>query len=81
VKLPRDVSGPELAKALSALGYRTTRQTGSHVRLTTTEHGEHHITIPSHAELRVGTLSAILGDVAEHFGTTREAIAKRLFAL
>ena len=80
MKLPRDVSGLELAKALGSLGYRTTRQTGSHLRLTTTDRGEHRVTIPSHAELRVGTLAAILSDVAEHFGTTRDAIAKQIFA-
>ena len=80
MKLPRDVSGLELARALESLGYRITRQTGSHLRLTTTEHGEHHVTIPSHAELRIGTLAAILGDVAEHFRTTREDVATRMFA-
>ena len=79
MKLPRDISGKELAVALAALGYRVTRQTGSHIRLTSTERGEHHVTIPAHVPLRVGTLSAILGDVADHFGTTRTAIAKRLF--
>jgi predicted RNA binding protein YcfA (HicA-like mRNA interferase family) len=34
VKLPRDISGIELAKALSRVGYETTRQSGSHIRLT-----------------------------------------------
>ena len=28
MKLPRDLSGPDLAKALQGLGYRVTRQTG-----------------------------------------------------
>jgi predicted RNA binding protein YcfA (HicA-like mRNA interferase family) len=37
VKLPRDVSGSDLVKALAKLGYTVTRQTGSHMRLTTTE--------------------------------------------
>ncbi|HEX8708200.1 MAG TPA: type II toxin-antitoxin system HicA family toxin [Pyrinomonadaceae bacterium] len=46
MKLPRDVSGAALAKALAALGYEITRQTGSHLRLTTPEGGEHHVTIP-----------------------------------
>jgi predicted RNA binding protein YcfA (HicA-like mRNA interferase family) len=78
--LPRDVSGDDLAKALADLGYRVTRQTGSHVRLTTVEHGEHHVTIPRHASLRVGTLAGVLGDVAQHFGLTREALVERLFA-
>lgn len=46
MKLPRDVSGDALAKALRAFGYQVTRQTGSHLRLTTDEGGEHHVTIP-----------------------------------
>ena len=45
MRLPRDVSGRELAKAAGILGYQITRQTGSHIRLTTTRNGEHHITI------------------------------------
>jgi hypothetical protein len=44
------------------------------------EKGEHHLTIPRHNPLRVGTLSGILGDVAAHFGTTRDEIAERLFS-
>lgn len=48
MKLPRDLSGSDLAKRLNALGYQITRQTGSHLRLTTQENGEHHITIPRH---------------------------------
>jgi predicted RNA binding protein YcfA (HicA-like mRNA interferase family) len=35
LRLLRDVSGDELARALGDLGYRMTRQTGSHLRLTT----------------------------------------------
>jgi predicted RNA binding protein YcfA (HicA-like mRNA interferase family) len=79
VKLPRDLSGPDLAKALQALGYRVTRQSGSHMRLTTVEQGEHHVTVPAHGPLRVGTLAGILGDVADHFGVTREELVQRLF--
>ena len=79
MKIPRDVSGAQLAIALRVYGYRVTRQTGSHIRLTTTERGEHHVTVPAHAVLRVGTLAGILSDVAEHFATSREAVANRLF--
>jgi predicted RNA binding protein YcfA (HicA-like mRNA interferase family) len=68
LRLPRDVSGDELARALGDLGYRMDRQTGSHLRLTTLEGGEHHVTIPRPAPLRVGTLAGILGDVAAHLG-------------
>ncbi len=79
MRLPRDLSGTDLARALGKLGYEATRQTGSHMRLTTQENGEHHITIPRHDPLRVGTLSAILSDVAGHFGTNRDEIVRRLF--
>jgi hypothetical protein len=47
--------------------------------LTTYEHGEHHLTIPQHAPLRIGTLSAILADVAAHFDITREQLLEQLF--
>ena len=51
MRLPRDISGIDLAKRLSQYGYRITRQTGSHIRLTTQINGEHHITIPGHQDL------------------------------
>lgn len=78
MRLPRDLSGPELAKLLRSLGYEITRQTGSHLRLTTQQHGEHHVTIPNHFPLKLGTLSGILTDVARHFTITREDLLKRL---
>lgn len=42
MKLPRDVDADELIKALRVLGYSPTRQTGSHIRVTTQMHGQHH---------------------------------------
>jgi predicted RNA binding protein YcfA (HicA-like mRNA interferase family) len=48
MRLPRDHGGSELAILLRHYGYGVTRQTGSHMRLTTTVGGEHHITIPRH---------------------------------
>ena len=79
MKLPRDLSGAELAKALSRIGYRTTRQTGSHVRLTLDTPHQHHITIPAHDPLKLGTLSAILSDVAGNLKISREDLIRRLF--
>ncbi|HXX38516.1 MAG TPA: type II toxin-antitoxin system HicA family toxin [bacterium] len=64
---------------MSALGYSVTRRSGSHVRLTTSERGQHHVTIPNHDALRLGTISAILADVAEHFAMTRSELVERLF--
>ena len=79
MKLPRDVSGVAPARALETVGDRVTRQTGSHMRLTTSERGEHYVTIPAHDALRIGTLAGILGDVASHLDVTRDELAKRLF--
>jgi predicted RNA binding protein YcfA (HicA-like mRNA interferase family) len=79
MKLPRNLSGDDLAKALERLGYQVTRQTGSHVRLTTDQNGEHHVTIPRHDSLRVGTLSSILRDVAEHHGLSKDELTELLF--
>ena len=79
MKLPRDVSGAQLVKALASLGYRVSRQTGSHIRLTCEQPKQHHITIPNHDSLRVGTLSAILADVGAHHGLLRDALIERLF--
>ena len=79
MRLPRDLSGDGLAKALGSLGYNITRQTGSHLRLTTTEGGEHHVTVPRHDSLRIGTLAGILSDVAEHFGLSRDDVVAQLF--
>ncbi len=80
MKLPRDLSGQTLAKALLKIGYEPTRQTGSHIRLTTQQNGEHHVTIPAHNPLKVGTLNAILQAVAQHFELTRDALLKLLFS-
>ena len=74
MRLPRDVSGQHLAKQRSSFGYSVTRQKGSHMRLTTTRNGEHHVTIPDHSPLRIGTIASILSDVAAHFGMTRDAL-------
>jgi predicted RNA binding protein YcfA (HicA-like mRNA interferase family) len=79
LRLPRDLSGEELAVLLGRYGYEVTRQTGSHMRLTTTQGGEHHITIPRHESLRVGTLNAILRDAAEHLDIPRHTLLATLF--
>ncbi len=79
MRLPRDLSADELVAALKVLGYQVTRQTGSHLRLTTRQHDEHHLTIPQHNPLRVGTLHSILTDVANHFDMNRDELMERLF--
>jgi predicted RNA binding protein YcfA (HicA-like mRNA interferase family) len=79
MKLPRDLAAADLIKALATFGYRQTRRKGSHIRLTTQQQGEHHVTVPDHDPLRIGTLSGIVRDVADHFGIDREEVARRLF--
>lgn len=80
MKLPRDMSGEELAQLLGRYGYNSTRQTGSHMRLTTIFKGtEHHITIPQHKSLRIGTLSKILKDVAAYLEMDLHLLSEELF--
>ena len=74
MKLPRDVEAATLIRALGRVGYRTVRQTGSHVRLETEEPSRHALTIPNHSPLKIGTLAAILAEVAAHRGIAREAL-------
>jgi predicted RNA binding protein YcfA (HicA-like mRNA interferase family) len=79
VKMPRDLSGAELARALSRWGYEVTRQTGSHLRLTRRRGDEtHHVTIPAHKPLKVGTLSSILRTVSRHLGMDRDELLREL---
>ncbi|MDP1840192.1 MAG: type II toxin-antitoxin system HicA family toxin [Reyranella sp.] len=79
MKLPRDLSGSVLAKALGRVGYRVVRQSGSHVRLTHDGLEQHHVTVPAHDPLKIGTLAAILTDVAAHLKIDRDELATRLF--
>lgn len=79
MRLPRDLSGQELIARLKKLGYTSVRQTGSHVRLTySSAEAEYHLTIPLHTPLRVGTLNAILGEIAQQLNLSREEILQRL---
>ena len=78
MRLPRDISGAELVKALRILGYEISRQTGSHLRLTTSENGTHNVTIPNHSPLRIGTFAAILDDIANHFEISRQELLSKI---
>ena len=81
MRLPRNVSGADLTRALARLGYRVTRQTGSHLRLTATLGGqEHHLTVPNHDPIKVGTLNSILKDVAAHANLSRDELLDRVFS-
>ena len=80
MKLPRDLSGAELAKLLRRYGYEITRQTGSHLRLTSSARGtQHHIAIPVHKNLKVGTLAGILKEVCPYLEMSRTEVERELF--
>ena len=57
MKLPRDVSGEELCRALIRLGFVFRRQTGSHRHYVK---GPHHPCVPMHREVAPKTLQSIL---------------------
>jgi len=81
MRLPRDLTGDDLIRRLRQLGYLPSRQSGSHIRLTARDgRGEHHLTVPRHDPLRIGTLAAILDAVAARQGIGREALLARLMA-
>ena len=72
------MKGADLRRALRRFGYEPTRQTGSHVRITTQVNGEHHEVIPQHNPLRVKTLLSILKSVADHHDLSVEELLRRL---
>jgi predicted RNA binding protein YcfA (HicA-like mRNA interferase family) len=79
VRIPRDLSGSDLVKALCRdWGYRVIHQEGSHIVLQTEDPSHQRIAVPAHRQLRVGTLSAILRSVAGHKGVDREDLLRSL---
>lgn len=79
MKLPRDLSGKDLAKHLCRRWeYQESNQVGSHLVLETKEPSPQRIAIPLHKNLRIGTLHAILRAVAEHKNSTRDKILRGL---
>ena len=81
MKIPRDISGNEVVTLLRRhYGYHVTRQSGSHMQLTSTIRGaEGHISVPRHRQLRVGTLSVIVSLVADYLETEPEQVRRELF--
>ena len=78
MRRPRDLSARELIKALKPFGYAVTRQTGSHLRLTTEEQGQHHITIPNKKRLTIGKVNAVIWDLVRHFKISRQEVLARI---
>lgn len=59
------------------LGYKT-RQVGSHIRIATEDKGVHHITVPEHNPLELGTLSNILKDITAHLEMTQKRVNRTI---
>jgi len=80
MKIPRDIASEQLIQSLTKFGYQITRQKGSHIRLTALINSEeHHITIPNHSPLKIGTLNKILKDIADHNDLSKEELIEKLF--
>lgn len=74
MKLPV-LSGRDVVKALSAVGFVTARQKGSHIILTKkTAEGKKAVVVPNHREIDKGTLLEIIRQA----GLKREEFLKLL---
>jgi len=60
------------------LGYTVTRQTESHIRLTTKTNVAHHVTVPAHDPIKVGTLAGILNDISTHHKISKEELIQKI---
>ena len=79
MRIPRQLSGQDVARALGVLGYERVRQDGSHIRLTTQVNGAHHVTVPNHKPLKIGTPpGGVLKPVAAHHRLTVEELLAKL---
>jgi predicted RNA binding protein YcfA (HicA-like mRNA interferase family) len=79
VKLPRDISGRHVVGVLvRRWGYRQVNQVGSHIILQTEQPQHHRVSVPDHNPLRIGTFNAILRQVAQAKGVSREDILASL---
>jgi predicted RNA binding protein YcfA (HicA-like mRNA interferase family) len=80
MKLPRDLPSSELIKLLvKVYGYEVDRQQGSHIILTPPRARMRSATVPNHVPLSVGTLNAILREVAVDLGLSKMEGLQALF--
>jgi predicted RNA binding protein YcfA (HicA-like mRNA interferase family) len=71
MKLPRDLSGKDVVKALRRLGFDFLRQAGSHAIM---RKGSCTVVVPQHKDIKPGTLKGIL----EQAGITVEELLKNI---
>jgi predicted RNA binding protein YcfA (HicA-like mRNA interferase family) len=73
MKLPTDLSGQELRRALERIGFIYQRQKGSHMILRR-ENPYSRVVIPDHKTLRLGTLRQILHEAGITVEQLRELL-------
>jgi predicted RNA binding protein YcfA (HicA-like mRNA interferase family) len=79
VTLPRDLYGRDLVRVLcTQWAYQKVNQVGSHIILQTETPRHHRLAVPDHKPLRLGTLNAILREVAAAKDVTREDLLATL---
>ncbi len=79
MKIPRDVSGRELVKALCKdWKYRQVHQEGSHLILETDIPSRQRVVVPDHDYVRIGTLNSILRQVATHKRVSKQEVLASL---
>lgn len=78
MKFPRGVSHERLLRLLSGHGYVIVRQKGSHIRLQHIDLAVHSITVPKHDPIKIGTLRAILAEVADRRAISLESLIAEL---
>jgi len=76
-KLPRDCGAKQISALLENYGYTVVRQRGSHLRLHSELHN-HSVTVPNHEPIKVGTLSAILTEVAGILNIEKDELTRHL---
>ncbi len=71
MKIPRDVTGTDAAKALRRLGFEVKRQTGSHLIM---RKDSRSVVVPMHKPIKPGTLAGLI----EQAGVSVEAFCAEL---
>ena len=65
---------------LKVFGYEVVRQNGSHMTVTTETNGQHHLAIPNHDSIKIGTLNGIINRVAIHFDLDKQEVFEKIFS-
>ena len=78
VKVPAMFPAAISSSGRLRLGYQLSRQKGSHAIVTTQVRGEHHVAVPMHDPIKIGTLNNILRDVSVHHGITCDELLEHL---